>query len=226
MSEYGDAARAVRMYPSMIGLATVESASPAASGKSDAQAPAGVVATAPDAAGLHKQSHPHDQAARSYPKLEQPDPVAQKIADEINGKSVELVEAIPESVKALRETNPLRHPAHYDVALGLSTKVILSGQVSAEHVVVRNAVAGMAHDMGLDSGDLNTIINTARAAKGGTAAAGEPASDLDVADAAALYVRDPRVGALLNHFNITANPTVVRILAAAARAERSRGRLR
>jgi hypothetical protein len=224
-----DDARITRMYPSMApSQATPESAAHVSPHAAQSDTPATADVPQRDAGGF-KPSHPHDIAARRYPNQEQPDSVAQAIADAVTaarGEQQEWVENVPETVKALRESEPAgsRREAMYDQALGIRTKDLLSGQLSPEHALVRNAVSGMAHDAGIAPDDLAIIVNDIRAGLHGVKADGQ-ASDLDMADAATLYARDPRIGALVNHFNIGSHPRVVAILAAAARQQRAAGRL-
>src|SRR5205807_3580098 len=131
--------RAQRMYPTMVSTPSAPAAasqsatdaSPPAADKSLTSARDGdgslVPQTQPDGSIVwvkpaHAATHPHDLAARRYPKGEQPDPVAQAIADKINGEPVEHVENVPANIAKLREGDPLRYGGHYDQAMGLRTK--------------------------------------------------------------------------------------------------------
>jgi len=244
-----DAARASRLYPTMDSAVQTRGAQtdPATRGAVEAKAPASaeVMPMPPTVPAAAAPSHWNDQAARMYRTSEAPDPVAQKAreaadaaekARQTAARELEaatpkaLTESLPANIAKLRESAPLVYAATYDEAMGLRTKDFIEittqdGDVvcaaTPELALVRNAVAGMAHDAGLNPDDLRTIVNQI----GTPVDLTDTASHADLTDAFTLASRDPRMTALLDKLHLTTNPVVVRILAAAAREQRSRGRL-
>jgi hypothetical protein len=227
----GDAASLARMYPSLApSQATTESTARVSNDVATQtdSAPAGAVTnTRPAGDVVFKPTHPHDAAARLYPNQEPPAGSDAAKARAEAQTAEPPVEVVPDNIKALRESDPAgrAYPAHYDEALGFSTKALLSEQTPAETIVFRNMVSGMAHDSGIDPSDMTTIVNRVRAVRSGSTSEVAAIDGNDMADAQAMYDRDPRIAAVLNHFNAAGDPAVLRIMAKAARAQRARGRL-
>ena len=192
-------------------MAPTESPAPVnESTRTDTPAPAGKFAPAPEAGGFHKPSNWNDQAARMYRTAQASDPVAENAREAANAaekarqtaaREAEaaapkpLTETLPANVAALRASDPLRYPAHFDQALGFQTKEFIEintqdggvvRSAPAETVMVRNAVAGMAHDMGLEPADLASVMGIIRATRSGTPVPTDAVTDIDRADAQAV----------------------------------------
>lgn len=222
---FGDAAILARMYPSMAAApSTTESTARVTTGVATQadSASAGTVAPRPAGDAVFKQSHPHDVAARMYPNQEPPaGSDAAKAKAEVQPTKAP-VEVVPENIAKLRADDPnaaagRMYTTHYDQALTT---------IPAESTFVRQFVSGMAHDVGMAPGDLETIANIAHATTAGNVAqTTEVVSDADKTDAYALMGRDPRVSQIMDKLNLSSHPRVIAIFANLAREQRSRGRL-